>query len=173
MRNISDVIEEYLKKIDGKILAMITREGDAVLWDAETHIERLRIVLPGHSLGSRVALAPDGALIAVTGGVEDIEHSITLLDTKTGAVRGELVGHKQRIWSIAFSPDGRTIASSSGGGALRFWNVEAARKLMTIREPGVNLTDLNFSPDGRYLVGASLPFAEESQLRVFEAPVPK
>ena len=40
-----------------------------------------------------------------------------------GPLGGPLTGHTNTVWSVAFSPDGHTLASGSGDGTVRLWNL--------------------------------------------------
>jgi WD40 repeat protein len=155
---------------DGGTLATVTRDGYAIVFDTATRAERIRIHYGGQSAGSNFALSPDGRLLAMTHGFDDFENAISVWDTASGKRLGTMTGHKQGIWSVAFSPDSRTLASSSGDGTLRLWNVPSRRELLSINDAGTNLTDLLFAPNGQYLVGGTPPFLRPGMLKVIEAP---
>jgi WD40 repeat protein len=155
---------------DGGSLATVTPDGYAIIWDTATRRERSRIHYGGQDFGSHFALSPDGKLIAMTHGFDDFENAISVWESATGSRLGTMTGHKQGIWSVAFSPDSRTLATSSGDGTLRLWNVASRRELLSISDPGTNLTDLIFSPDGQYLVGSSPAFVRPGKLKVIHAP---
>ena len=141
-----------------------------MIWDTGTRTERLRIEHGDQSFGSSVAISPSGTVLALTFGIDDFENAVSLWDTATGKHLGALQGHKQAIWSVAFSPDGRTLASSSADGSLRLWNVKSRRELMSREEGGAGLAHLTFSPDGSFLVAGTPPFAGSGQIRIIYAP---
>jgi WD40 repeat protein len=79
---------------------------------------------------------------------------------KAHTLLGEpLIGHTSTVTSVAFSPDGHTLASGSADETIRLWNVTnrvhplLLGPLLTSRT-GV-LFSVSFSPDGRILANGS------------------
>jgi WD40 repeat protein len=68
-----------------------------------------------------------------------------------------LAGHGKAVVSVAFSPDGKTLASASKDGTIRLWDVTTGQNLKTLNVPGVTgaFNGVAFSPDGTLLAGAS------------------
>ncbi len=81
----------------------------------------------------------------------------TLLNfLQTGASsRTFLTGHGAGVPSVAFSPDGRTLASGSLDGAIILWDVAKKQQLATFSTYTGPVWSVAFSPDGQTLASAS------------------
>lgn len=69
-----------------------------------------------------------------------------------------LEGHQNKVWCVTFSPDGKTLASGSGGfvgmpGELILWNPETGEKLATVDAPR-SVRWVAYSRDGKHLATA-------------------
>lgn len=72
--------------------------------------------------------------------------------------RPELVlqtGHTQYVKAIAFSPDGRWLASASNDNTAKIWDLESGFELRSLRGHTKIVTSVAFSPDGRLVATAS------------------
>jgi WD40 repeat protein len=83
--------------------------------------------------------------------------TIRLWDVRTHKPRGEpLTGHAFYVWSVAFSPDGRTLASASLDTTVRLWNVRTQKpRGAPLTGHTTSVRSVAFSPDGRTLASAS------------------
>src|SRR5579885_3069613 len=165
--------------------------GEVVLWDAATGRERVvlgRSVKVKVSLESLSDLKADGVpkrvllkLAALNGtkfpSEEDFEKELPrlidkVLDKDQRAKYGALVERRveavregpEVVWSVSFSPDGKTLASASVLGSVFLWDVKSGKRTAVLqrfnpmgREEDINSAwSVAFSPDGSLLAVGTL-----------------
>ncbi|SNY38917.1 TIR domain-containing protein [Paractinoplanes atraurantiacus] len=139
---------------DGRTLAVVADSTTMMLWDVSNRARPvLRARLTG-SFGTAVAFSPDGTALA-TGG--DSDPSVTLwslADRAAPARLAALTGHSDAVQSIAFTPDGHTLASGGFDKTTLLWDVtDRARplRLASLPSKGGWVRSVAFSPNGRTL----------------------
>ena len=89
------------------------------------------------------------------------DDTIRLWDAKTGENLRTLKGHRSDVMSVAFHPDGNTLASSAGSifanssGTIRLWDANTGENLKTLTGHTSRVTSVAFSPDGNTLASGS------------------
>ena len=76
---------------------------------------------------------------------------VSPLSAQEPKLRATLLGHPQLVTSVAFSPDGKTLASASYDGTLKLWDVTTGKERATLGEYRGCLGCVAFSPDGKTL----------------------
>jgi predicted NACHT family NTPase len=169
---------------DERILASGSADDTIRLWDVATH-HQIGPPLTGHtSWVNSVAFSPDGKTLASGScGQGDFlgictQGDIRLWDVATHRQIGApLPGHTSDVTSVAFSPDGKTLASGSDDHTIRLWDVATHQQ---ISAPLTGHTDsvksVAFSPDGKTLASGShdttIRLWDVSAHRQIGAPLP-
>ncbi len=161
-------------------LASCTSAGILTLWRADSLEKIAELTTIEQTRFPRADFSPDGQTLAVTNRWDEIE----LWDVAAHARTGNLVGHHASMFEIAFSPDGRSVASAGGTGGpmddpscIKIWDPAAGA--VTAVLPTVDLFDnhaIAFSADGaRLFSGGPEGFAAwsaETWERVYTSPRP-
>jgi WD40 repeat protein len=109
-----------------------------------------------------LTFSPDSRSIAAARG--DDGH-VLIFDAESGRLVTALDGHFGNIRSVAYSSNGRWLATCGDDQTIRVWDVEARRSLHTLRGHVGGVYAVAFSPDGRRLVSGG----SDSTVRLWDA----
>jgi WD40 repeat protein len=118
------------------------------------------------SLVESLALSPDRKLIA-SGSFQEV----VIWDSQTGALRERITGFKDRVVTLAFSPDGQLLATGGGAptedGEIKLLEVPGGKVVADIRNGHSDTVfGVAFSPDGTRLATCGA----DKFVKVFEVP---
>ncbi len=94
--------------------------------------------------------------------------TVRIWDAVTGQQLGEeFTGHVSDVFCVAFSPDGKRLAS---GGAsvdktVKIWDLATGQETLTLKGPALGIPSVAFNPDGLRLAAASY----DDTVRVWDA----
>jgi WD40 repeat protein/serine/threonine protein kinase len=147
---------------DGTLVATMTRGGAFVqLWETQTGRLHKQLLHEAPGWATEISFSPDGQLLAASQGC-----MTRLWDTRTGE-EGEPLCHEAIVGAMAFSPDGRLLATGARDRTTRLWDVGGRRPYGPLLWHSNGLDSVVFSPDGQYL--ASRPWGGMTRLsRTFQ-----
>jgi WD40 repeat protein/serine/threonine protein kinase len=132
---------------DGQTLATACHDHRIRLWQVGSWQQRRS--WDGPSDFAALAFVPDRNQL-VTGNGDGV---LQLWDADTGGLLRVFGQHAQRVYSLAFSPDGKTLASGSGADfTVKLWSLACGRELRTLRGHTSLVSGVAFAADGKALV---------------------
>ncbi len=125
-------------------------------YDLENSLLKQIAVFPKHShLIRALEFSPEGTLLAAGGGRPALQGEIMLWDINTKELVSKIEGHRDNIYGISFSPDGKTIASSSYDRTIILWDVKSSEETAVLEDHVDSVYDVAFSPDGKLLASVA------------------
>jgi RNA polymerase sigma factor (sigma-70 family) len=148
---------------DGKTLAAGNGDGTIQLWNATTGKE-LALLRGLRGPVNSVVFSPDGKTLASgSGALLDPARpwdrrdagEVRLWDVATGTEKSTLKGHTVPVLSVAYSPDGKTLASSSHDNTIKLWDATTGKELATLKGHTAWVIVVVFGRDGKTLASGS------------------
>ncbi|ENI06404.1 hypothetical protein COCC4DRAFT_39559 [Bipolaris maydis ATCC 48331] len=143
---------------NGRQLASGSWDGTVKLHDTATGEELKTFVHPRHIV-SAIAFSPDGQfLVSASWNARLIrppfDVTVKLWNTATSEALGTLADHTHIVNSVAFSPNGKQLATASSR-SVKLWDAETGNKLETLVGHSGEVNAIAFSRDGRQLASGS------------------
>jgi WD40 repeat protein len=175
-KRVAHVLEGHTDRIwaldfspNGRQLVSSGRDGTIRLWNPTSgQMEHLLRDPAGQGIGCCV-FSPDGKTLATaTSRMSDegAHHGrIHLWDLSTLQIREALQGHTDEVFSVAFSPNGDTLASCGRDCIIRLWDPHTGQERANLYGHKDWIKCLEFSHDGNYLISAG----EDSEIKIWNA----
>jgi WD40 repeat protein/serine/threonine protein kinase len=126
--------------------------GEIKLWDIMAEKEHKSFTVTGQV--SAIAFSPDGTTLAVGHG-QTGEGRISLWNLPAGKEQATFTRHGGPITCLAFTADGRTLASGSADHSVRLWDLASDKELQPLGGQQGPAMAVAFSPDGTTLAASA------------------
>ncbi|MBF0119851.1 MAG: YjbE family putative metal transport protein [Desulfobacterales bacterium] len=124
---------------NSKILVSVSKDTIRI-WDIETSKE---ISSLKEAEISSTAFGPDSKILAISG-----KNYVKLIDTQNGKEISVFKGHSDIVTAVAFSSDGKTLASGSKDETIKIWDIATNKELALLKGHSGIINSLSFSSDG-------------------------
>ena len=155
---------------DGKTFAY-THLYESTIRIRDTQTLKLKKILTDNTefvYAYRITLSPDGQTLATlrpgglihvwnvtTGNLKNVLRGYKVTSISNRHLNRIRIANHSVVDSVAFSPDGKTLANGSRDGTIRLWNIDSGKLTKRLIEHQGFINGLAFSPDGKLLASGS------------------
>jgi WD40 repeat protein len=135
------------------------KSGRVLVWDI-TNGQRLMTLGNEYDTVLTCDIRPDQSQVAMGGP----SRLIKIYSTRTGEVQSKIKKHTDWVTAVAYSPNGKLLASADRNGGISIWDPENAQELFTLAGHKSAVTALSWRPDSKLLASSS----EDGSVKVWE-----
>ena len=133
---------------DGRLLASGGADSKVRVWDAATGVERFASPVQESHVSS-VAFSPDSGIVASAG-----NNAVCLWNARDWSLLRSLKGHTGMATGVAFSPDGKRLASCGADRLVKVWDTKTGSELLSLAGHTATIRGVTFRSDGKRLASA-------------------
>jgi WD40 repeat protein/serine/threonine protein kinase len=134
---------------DGRFIATSGTDGDVKVWDAKTRSEVRSFKPRGRELIC-LTFSPDGRLLAGSESTHN-DPRVCIWDVNEGSLLCEPLDGFNGVEQLAFSPDGKLLATAHDDNNARLWQIPSGKLKATLQGHVSYVAAVAFSPDGKTL----------------------
>lgn len=164
---------------DDRLIYSSGTDGLFKVWDVVSGEELQSITVfenPGDEGVTTMAIRPDGKFVALS--VESGD--VVVVDTTSWKISRTIHAHQGVTWGLAYSPDGKLLATGSSDHTVKLWNADTGELIVkwgvegcTSADCGTNIhhgwiNSVAFSPDGKWLVSGGGLRSEATDILVWD-----
>ena len=157
-----DIVNSIAFSPNGRLLASGGDDYVLKLWNVnhKRHIvTRDHITDRARSQVKAVTFSPNGSMIATGGRHAKLWNARTYNEIVT-------LRHIDWVWAVAFSNDGRLLATGDNSGQVNIWDLQSHRVVTQFHADSDSVYTVQFSPDAQILAGAGY----EGKVKLWKAP---